>query len=763
MWKRRKQNLTWRWTKVAVLLSFCFIVVSILFLTHMEQQHMKENIEFLDNAAKQHETALVKQIEGDFQTLRGVAVCVGEQDLTALDQLGRLVSEINEGNAFIRMGFATLNGQLELMELGGKQYEGLDVSNEQFFQQAVAGHDIISKAVLDPFQEDAYINYYAVPVRNPSGDIVGVLCAVNDSAIIREIIDSPLLDGTGFTNLYDHTGNMILRSARNPIENADILSLEALDGLDEKAHTDLKLALTQNVSAHFTYKIGGIEMLAVFEPVGIEDWFLLSAVSLKVLRQRYLATAIGAIFIIVMACSLLLLLLFQQRRMMDKNQAVIERLAFVDELTGGRNYNKFLLDAALARKIDGKQAIWYCDLKKFKYYNDALGYQMGDEMLQRIFHLIDRMKNSEEVFCRVSADNFVGMRFYKQREDLVDWFDSLVQGLHQEENEAVTRSYIELCMGFYCIEPEDEILTINEMVNRANMAQKSIKSKSGSGCAFFTETLRQHSLQESKMEAEGKQALLQGQFQPYFQPKFDIQNKNRLSGAEVLCRWIHPEKGMIPPNQFIPLFEKSGLIVDLDRYMFQKACEWYRKYLHDGGLPINLAINVSRVGLLREDFVAYYAQVKEAYGLPDGVIELEVTESLALGGEDLLCQLVCQLQERGFICSLDDFGSGYSSLNLLKNLPINVLKLDILFFKRSVDKKRERIVVRHIINMAKELQIRVVAEGVEEMESVEFLRDAGCNIIQGYVFAKPMSREQFATLLQENNGVPYGIPKEQNS
>lgn len=265
------------------------------------------------------------------------------------------------------------------------------------------------------------------------------------------------------------------------------------------------------------------------------------------------------------------------------------------------------------------------------------------------------------------------------------------------------------------------------------------------------------------MEAEGKQALLQGQFQPYFQPKFDIQNKNRLSGAEVLCRWIHPEKGMIPPNQFIPLFEKSGLIVDLDRYMFQKACEWYRKYLHDGGLPINLAINVSRVGLLREDFVAYYAQVKEAYGLPDGVIELEVTESLALGGEDLLCQLVCQLQERGFICSLDDFGSGYSSLNLLKNLPINVLKLDILFFKRSVDKKRERIVVRHIINMAKELQIRVVAEGVEEMESVEFLRDAGCNIIQGYVFAKPMSREQFATLLQENNGVPYGIPKEQNS
>lgn len=254
------------------------------------------------------------------------------------------------------------------------------------------------------------------------------------------------------------------------------------------------------------------------------------------------------------------------------------------------------------------------------------------------------------------------------------------------------------------------------------------------------------------MEAQGQQALAEGQFQPYFQPKFDIQHGDRLAGAEVLCRWIHPQKGMIPPDQFIPVFEKSGLIMQLDRYMFEQACSWYRRYLDGGGARINLAVNVSRAGLLREDFVDYYVRVKETYGIPDGAMELEVTESLALGGEELLCQLVRELQAHGFTCSLDDFGSGYSSLNLLKNLPIRVLKLDILFFQRSVDKVRERIVVRNIINMARELKIRVIAEGVEETESVEFLRGAGCDIVQGYVFARPMPLAEFEALLAGSAG-----------
>lgn len=749
MWEKEKPDFSRRWTLAAFLLCSCFVVGSIIFLSHMASQHTKENMEFLDNAAKQHETALVKQVEGDFQTLHGVAVFIGEQDITDLEEIVKLVTEVNEGNVFIRMGFVTLEGNLELMELGGKHYQGLNVSNEVFFQRAAAGEDIISKAVPDTFRKDGqYINYYAVPVENKLGEIVGVLCAVNDAQIMREIIDAPLLDGTGYTDLYDSEGKMILRSVHSPVE--ENLSLYGLPDIQEDEQIGIRKVLSENGKAHITYTIDGEAMLAVLEPAGIEDWFILSTVSIDVLRQRYVITAIGAGTIIMAACALFMLLLFQQRRMMTRNQVMVERLAYVDELTGGRNYNKFLLDAEEARRVDVQQAIWFCDMKKFKYYNDALGYQKGDEMLCRMYGIIAHLEGNEGIFCRMMADNFVGIKTYTDRHALTQWFEVLLDELHREESETASRSYLELCMGFYCLGPEDAHLTINEMVNRANMAQKSVKELAGSSSAFFNETLRQHILQEALLESQGQTALVLGQFQPYFQPKYDIQHNDRLTGAEVLCRWIHPEKGMISPANFIPVFEKSGLIVQLDRYMFRKACEWYRGYLDQGGHPINLAVNVSRVGLLREDFVAYYAAVKQEFALPDYYIELEMTESLALGGEELLHQLANELQSNGFICSLDDFGSGYSSLNLLKNLPINVLKLDVLFFRQSRDKRRERIVVRNIINMAKELKICVVAEGVEERESLEFLRDAGCDTVQGYIFAKPMPLEAFNQLLSEN-------------
>jgi EAL domain-containing protein (putative c-di-GMP-specific phosphodiesterase class I) len=187
----------------------------------------------------------------------------------------------------------------------------------------------------------------------------------------------------------------------------------------------------------------------------------------------------------------------------------------------------------------------------------------------------------------------------------------------------------------------------------------------------------------------------------------------------------------------------------LDRYMFEKSCQWLHQYLKSESKPINLAVNVSKVGILREDFVDYYGSIKEKYEIPDGLLELEFTETVMLSDDTVFNSLVAGLHEKGFICSLDDFGAGYSSLNLLKNLSIDIVKLDIMFFRKSNDIKRERIVISNIIRMAKELQIKTIAEGVEYTETVDFLKTAGCNIVQGYVFARPMPLESFEKLLKE--------------
>ena len=309
--------------------------------------------------------------------------------------------------------------------------------------------------------------------------------------------------------------------------------------------------------------------------------------------------------------------------------------------------------------------------------------------------------------------------------------------------------FTEIPVGVYRFRAGDGKQSLDVLVNYANMAHKIAKERPGSSYVFYDDSLRRRMLEDTVLESEAEAAMEEEEFKLYMQPKIDIQNGNQITGAEVLARWLSPRRGLILPGNFIPLFEKSELIVKLDRYMFEHACRWYRSHLEQGGRPVSLAVNVSRQACSRMICRLLYGyhtifHTGPRYGA--GVYG----KSILAADTELFAELVVNLNARGFICSLDDFGSGYSSLNLLKNLPIDVLKLDILFFQKSRDIRRERIVVSNVINMAKELDIKTIAEGVEDMDTVEFLRKAGCNVIQGYVFAKPMPQEDFEHLLTDN-------------
>lgn len=215
---------------------------------------------------------------------------------------------------------------------------------------------------------------------------------------------------------------------------------------------------------------------------------------------------------------------------------------------------------------------------------------------------------------------------------------------------------------------------------------------------------------------------------------------------EALSRWHSTERGIIPPNEFIPLFEKNGSIIQLDRMVFETLCQKAQQYLAEGRQPLVMACNVSRLGMFQNDFVDFYVGIKQKYEIPNGVLELEFTESIIWDNYDLFRQNVMELQKNGFLCAIDDFGSGYSSLNVLKNLPMDILKLDMLFFREESDVTRARTVIANIVVMAKELNMKTVAEGVEQMEQVEFLRKIGCDVVQGYVFARPMPMADFDQL-----------------
>lgn len=649
---------------------------------------------------------------------------------------------------------------MNLVDIDGSMHRDVDLSGEEFFQEALQGKAVISSLREDPFGRGV-IAYSVMPVRR-DGRIAGVLVAVNAADVFLNILATSLFDGKGVSTLINAQGAYVLR--RGPGGTA---VLEGKDGdifrlgrLEKSESAEMLADLHAGRRGVFFYDAGGVKRLAAYEPLGVNNWFLFCSVPVSALALSANTLLFSVCAIIGLAVLLFFFLFWRVHSISDKHGRELERLAFVDPLTGGRNFNRLKLDAAnlLQRNPDQLFAVWYADIKNFKFYNEMFGYNMGDKELVRIAGLFEEGDGDLSLSCRISADKFAGIRPMRSREAFILEFHRLAERI---ENDAArpSRSFpLVLHMGVYSSDmaPRGDISFV-EMSNRANIALRVARESRASHCVFYSEEMRGAALRLLDIEARMETALADGEFEIWFQPKVDIQRGNRINGAEALVRWRNGGR-LVPPGEFIPLFEQNGFIIRLDRHMFALACAWLQKHLQAGLPPLNIAVNVSRLSLMQDDFLQYYTNIKERYGIPDGLLELECTESLALFDESFR-GMILALQKHGFRCSLDDFGAGFSSLNVLKELPIDVLKLDILFLRKSRDQKRERIVISNIIAMARELGIKTVSEGVEEPEQVDFLRSKGCDLVQGYVFAKPMPAAEFSAMLEKLRGGPLPLAR----
>ncbi len=247
-----------------------------------------------------------------------------------------------------------------------------------------------------------------------------------------------------------------------------------------------------------------------------------------------------------------------------------------------------------------------------------------------------------------------------------------------------------------------------------------------------------------------RSALINKEFIVYLQPKIDLSTR-QISGAEALVRWLPPDENLIPPKDFIPLFEKNGFVVELDFYVYEEVFKVLRKWLDEKRCLVPISLNVSRIHLRDYNFVPRLTSLINKYNLPTDLIELEITESTFFENINQLLKVISELKHYGFTFSIDDFGSGYSSLNILKDLPIDVLKLDKGFFPRDNISKKEKIIVSTIVDMAKKLDIRVISEGIETIEQCDFLTNIGCDMVQGYLFAKPMPISEFEKIVSSSN------------
>ncbi|MDL0334377.1 EAL domain-containing protein, partial [Clostridioides difficile] len=282
----------------------------------------------------------------------------------------------------------------------------------------------------------------------------------------------------------------------------------------------------------------------------------------------------------------------------------------------------------------------------------------------------------------------------------------------------------------------------NTIMDRANTARKTIKGGHKNSFAFYDKEMHKKILKEKEIENSMVDALNNGEFIVYFQPKYSLSDY-QIIGAEALVRWDNPQKGLIPPIEFIPVFERNGFIVNIDFYVFEEVCKKIREWMDEGQKVVPISVNLSRMHFVNSNFIEKFKLIVDKYKIPTRLIELELTETAVLDNIEGLLDTMNNLKEKGFVISMDDFGTGYSSLNLLKELPVDILKLDRAFFTEKDESNNEKIVISNVIKMAKELKMKVISEGVETISQVEFLKQIGCDMVQGYLFSKPMPVKEF--------------------
>ncbi|WP_080801946.1 EAL domain-containing protein [Arabiibacter massiliensis] len=426
----------------------------------------------------------------------------------------------------------------------------------------------------------------------------------------------------------------------------------------------------------------------------------------------------------------------------------IQLLRERDQLTGLYNASTFYdkAEAFTAARPDARFEALYIDIEHFKIYNEWHGREAGDAILRAIARRLER-----------AAQRFGGIAGYLGGDDF-----ALIVPLGTITEELVERELkkppfdtedtigFQPALGVCAIAAGQSVVTA---CDHAMIAMNSVKASYAKQVARYRTSMAEELESEAKILLEVKQALKNREFILYFQPQCSTRT-GRVVGLEALIRWQHPERGLVMPGEFIPVLERNGFIASLDLYAWDEACRHIRSWIDQGGRPIPVSVNISRADLYAIDVVDTLEELVTRYGLDRSLLELEITES-AYAEDEKMAEAVNRLKELGFTILMDDFGSGYSSLNMLKSINVDIIKIDMGFLSRERDAQRGESILEAIVSMARLMDLRIIAEGAETAEQVEFLRNIGCDYAQGYYFHRPMDRESLEELLTVEGVIDY--------
>ena len=576
-------------------------------------------------------------------------------------------------------------------------------------------------------------------------NIIGVLGGTGNKESMQRLIQPVSFDGQGLTCIADTEGNVVISPTDlDPFMRLDDIFKEDSEETTVRNIKRMQENMKEGKNGVFSFvAVDGRELILSYNILKSYDWVLLTLVPADLISyetDRYVIQTFAIVAgTILLFLFFLLILLFIYRN----NRRRLEYIAFVDAVTGGMNNAAFclMLRETLKNARRNEYTVAVINIRNFKMINESFGTHEGDRTLHYCMQILRKNVKEGEIAARGNADDFFLCLKEGNRNIVAARLQEIVREINSFNENLENPYHLSFRQGAYLIdEPDLDSTIIQDRVMTACMNQQDFGENS---CVFYDICFTQKMKQEHELNAMFRGALENGDFKVYFQPKVSLEDE-KTAGAEALVRWQHPEEGMISPGDFIPLFEKNGNICRLDCYVFEEVCRTIDRWRREGRKLFPVSVNLSRQHFKRNDFLNQFADVAAKYRIPEGLLELELTESIFFDDNSIAMvrESINRMHELGFKCSLDDFGSGFSSLGLLKEFDVDTIKLDRRFFL-DMSKPKAEDVVECLIDLAGRLKVKTVAEGIETQEQIDFLKQIHCDMVQGFFYSPPLRAEEF--------------------
>ena len=456
---------------------------------------------------------------------------------------------------------------------------------------------------------------------------------------------------------------------------------------------------------------------------------------------------------VLLLAAIIAIMVMHQRSFRQENEEKLRQAIDYDPLTGALSLNGFRsrVEELLRANPDVPYLLSYNNVRNMKYINDSLGWSVGNELLRFWVSSAMKVLRDDEALCRVSGDRFAFLRVIEDSDKLDREEETVYEPLRNYFIDRGLETRVQICAGVYILTPEDyQNIDVDRILDHARVAERKVREARRDGYEVYNPEQWERGKRLADIVSRLPSAIRSGEIEVWYQPQVDYA-AGRINGAEALCRWNHGKLGRLQPAEFIPTLEEAGLIYDLDCCVWEQVCRDLQRW-NAAGHRRAVSVNLSRCDLSSgRDIPELFTRLAETYGLGRDQLRIEITESAFAEDPEMLIGTVTRLRELGFPVEMDDFGSGYSSLHMLKEVPVDRIKLDLHFLSGAGDTERGRIIVSFMIRMVHSLGMELIAEGVETDAQADFLRDQGCCEMQGYFFHKPMPVGEFERLLREND------------